>query len=219
VLGFYQSLDEISKSPESKVGTQVIPGDLKYADINQDGIINEQDRTPIGYADVPRNVFGFEPTLSYKGIGVTALLQGATKVSSNVLFDGNGRNQYYAQMFNRWTPDNPVNAKWPVLRPGSTGGNPSYTVNSFLLQDASYLKLRNVEISYLFPASIVKRLKITSLRVYFNGQNLKTWTKFYGLDPENNISNSLGTDVGFFNNPIFSYPVTKIYNFGMNVQF
>ena len=218
VLGFYQSLDEIQKSPVSKVGTQVIPGDLKYADVNADGIINEQDRMPIGFADVPRNVFGFEPNLSYKGISITALLQGATKVSSNVLFDGNGRNQYYAQMFDRWTPDNPINARWPVLRPGSTGGNPSYTLNSFLLQDASYLKLRNVEIGYLLPASFVKRLRIESLRVFLNGQNLKTWTNFYGLDPENNISNSLGTDVGFFNNPIFSYPVTRIYNFGVNVQ-
>lgn len=219
VLGFYQSLDEISKSPVSRVGTQVIPGDLKYQDTNGDGTIDDQDRVPIGYADVPQNVFGIEPSIGWKGITVSALLQGVNKVSANVQFDGNGRNQYYEQMFDRWTPENPVNATWPVIRTGSTGGNPSYVANSFLLQNSSYVKLRNIEVSYLIPPVISKKLKIESIRVYFNGQNLATWTKFIGLDPENAINTSLINDQGFFNNAIFSYPVTKIYNFGLNVQF
>lgn len=219
VLGFYQSLDEISKSPESRVGTQVIPGDLKYDDTNGDGIIDDQDRVAIGYADVPQNVFGIEPSLGWKGFTVSALLQGANRVSANVQFDGNGRNQYYEMMFERWTPQNPVNAKWPVIRTGSTGGNPSYVTNSFLLQNAAYVKLRNVELSYQLPKAFTQRIKIESIRVYFNGQNLRTWTKFVGLDPENAVSTSLGTDVGFLNNPVFSYPVTKIYNVGLNVQF
>ncbi len=218
-IGFYQSLDEISKSPQSRVGTQVIPGDLKYQDTNGDGIIDDQDRVAIGYADIPQNVFGIEPSIGWKGFNVSALLQGANKVSANVQFDGNGRNQYYEQMFDRWTPDNPVNAKWPVMRTGSTGGNPSYVTNSFLLQNAAYVKLRNIEFSYMLPKVLLQKIRIESARIYFNGQNLKTWTKFVGLDPENAISSSLGTDVGFLNNPVFSYPVTKIYNVGLNVQF
>nr|MBA2762957.1 TonB-dependent receptor [Segetibacter sp.] len=219
VIGFYQSVEEINKSPVSRVGTQVIPGDLKYNDTNGDGVIDDQDRVAIGYADVPQNVFGIEPSISWKSITISALLQGANKVSSNVQFDGNGRNQYYAQMFDRWTPENPVNAKWPVMRTGATGGNPSYVTNSFLLQNSSYVKLRNIELSYQVPSKISKKVGIESIRAYFNGQNLATWTKFIGLDPENAISTSLLNDQGFFNNPVFSYPVTKIYNFGLNVQF
>ena len=219
VIGFYQSIEEINKSPVSRVGTQVIPGDLKYNDTNADGVIDDQDRVAIGYADVPQNVFGIEPGISWKSITISTLLQGANKVSANVQFDGNGRNQYYAQMFDRWTPENPVNAKWPVMRTGSTGGNPSYVTNSFLLQNSSYLKLRNIELSFQVPSKMSKKVGIESIRAYFNGQNLATWTKFIGLDPENAISTSLLSDQGFFNNPVFSYPVTKIYNFGLNVQF
>jgi hypothetical protein len=218
-IGFYQSLDEIAKSPVSRIGTQVIPGDLKYQDTNNDGILDDQDRVPIGYADVPQNVFGISPSIGWKGFTVSALLQGVNKVSANVQFDGNGRNQYYAQMFNRWTPENPVNATWPVMRTGATGGNPSYVANSFLLQNSAYVKLRNIEVAYVIPAMITKKVKIESIRVYFNGQNLATWTKFIGLDPENAINTSLLGDMGFFNNAVFSYPVTKIFNFGLNVQF
>jgi TonB-linked SusC/RagA family outer membrane protein len=219
VIGFYQSIDEINKSPVSRVGTQVIPGDLKYDDTNADGVIDDQDRVAIGYADVPQNVFGIEPSISWRSITLSALLQGADKVSSNVQLDGNGRNQYYAQMFDRWTPENPTNATWPVMRTGATGGNPSYVTNSFLLQNSSYLKLRNIEVSFLVPSKLSKKAGIESIRAYFNGQNLATWTKFVGLDPENAINTSLLNDQGAFNNPAFSYPVTKIYNFGLNIQF
>jgi hypothetical protein len=168
---------------------------------------------------VPQNVFGIEPSISWRSITLSALLQGADKVSSNVQLDGNGRNQYYAQMFDRWTPENPTNATWPVMRTGATGGNPSYVTNSFLLQNSSYLKLRNIEVSFLVPSKLSKKAGIESIRAYFNGQNLATWTKFVGLDPENAINTSLLNDQGAFNNPAFSYPVTKIYNFGLNIQF
>ncbi len=218
-IGFYQSLDEIAKSPISKVGSQIIPGDLKYQDTNGDGVIDDQDRVAIGYADVPQNVFGIEPSVTYKAFTISALLQGANKVSANVQFDGNGRNQYYEQMYDRWTPENNLKAKWPVMRTGSTGGNPSYVTNSFLLQDASYVKLRNIELSYQLPKALLQRIKIEGIRIYFNGQNLKTWTKFIGLDPENAINTSILSDQSSFNNPVFSYPVTKIFNLGANVTF
>lgn len=218
-IGFYQSVDEIAKSPASRVGSQIIPGDLKYQDTNADGIIDDQDRVAIGYADVPQNVFGIEPSLGWKAFTISALLQGASKASANVQFDGNGRNQYYEQMFDRWTPENNINAKWPVIRTGSTGGNPSYVTNSFLLQNSSYVKLRNIEFSYQVPKSLTQKIKIENIRVYFNGQNLKTWTKFVGLDPENAINTSILSDQSSFNNPVFSYPVTKVYNLGLNIQF
>ncbi len=218
VIGFYQSLDDIANSPASQVSGSVIPGDFKYADINGDNVINDQDRVPIGYSDVPRNVFGIEPSISYKGISLSALIQGVTKVSSNLIFDGNGRNQYFPRMLGRWTPENTENPTWPAMRPGSLGGNPSYAFNSFLLQDASYVRLRNIEVSYLFPAIITQKLNLASLRIFINGQNLVTWTKLIGLDPESDISRTYTTSQ-IFNVPAYSYPVTKFYNFGVNVQF
>ncbi|MEO6917198.1 MAG: hypothetical protein ABI151_17605, partial [Chitinophagaceae bacterium] len=219
VIGFYQSLDDIKNSPESRVASQVIPGDLKFRDVNGDNIIDDQDRVPIGYADLPRNVFGFEPSVGWKRFNLSALFQGANKVSANVQFDGNGRNQYYIQMIDRWTPETAATAKWPVIRPSSTGSNPSYVTNSFLLQNSSYIKLRNVEFSYTLPTTLMKKIRIESIRLYANAQNIATWTKFVGLDPENAISTAVNGDQGFFNNAVFSYPVTKVFNFGASIQF
>jgi hypothetical protein len=116
-------------------------------------------------------------------------------------------------MLGRWTPDNP-NPTWPAMRPGNQpGGNPNETTNDFLLQDASYIKLRNAEVRYSFQRRITQFLKVQGLSVYINGQNLKTWTSFKGLDPENyTVPNGL-------NNKRTTYPSSRIVNFGLNVQF
>ena len=213
VIGYYQSLDDIAKSPVSRVNGQVIPGDYKYEDINGDGVIDDQDRTAIGYADIPQNVFGMEPTLGFRGFTLSALFQGVTKVNSNVTFTGGN---YYSAMLNRWTPENAANATWPAIRPRATAA-PSYAFNDRIMQDASYIKLRNVEIGYAFPASVAKRLGVETLRVYVNGQNLATWTDFIGLDPENNQSSAVAGS--FFSGPANSIPVTRIFNAGVNIQF
>ncbi|WP_266364859.1 SusC/RagA family TonB-linked outer membrane protein [Tellurirhabdus rosea] len=213
VIGFYTSLEDINNSPASRVNGAVIPGDYKYADINGDNIIDDQDRVPIGYADVPQNVFGFEPNLGYKGFSISALFQGVTKVNSNVIFAGGN---YYSAMLNRWTPENAENATWPSIRPRSTAA-PSYAFNDRLMQDASYLKLRNVEIGYTFPSALTKRLNVQTLRVFLNGQNLATWTKFVGLDPENNQNSAVAGS--FFAGPANAIPVTRVFNVGVNAQF
>lgn len=219
VIGFYQSLDDIANSPVSRVNGTVIPGDLKYADVSggangkPDGVLDDQDRLPIGYADVPQNVFGLEPNIGWKGFTLSALFQGVTKVNSSVMFTGGN---YYSRMLGRWTPENAANATWPAIRPRTTAA-PSYTFNDFIMQDASYVKLRNVEVGYAVPSSLTKRIGIESLRVYVNGQNLHTWTKFIGLDPENNQNSAVASS--FFAGPANSIPVTRIFNFGVNVQF
>lgn len=213
VLGFYQSLDDIAASPAARVNGPVIPGDLKFADVNGDGIIDDQDRVPIGYADVPQNVFGIEPNFGYKGFTISALFQGVSKVTSGVFFSGGN---YYAPMLNRWTPETAQTATWPSIRPRSTAA-PSYSFNDYLMQDASYVKLRNVEISYAVPASVAKRLNMETLRVFVTGQNLYTWTKFKGLDPEN-IQNSTVAS-SFFAGTNNAIPVTRTYNVGVNIQF
>ena len=216
MIGFYQDIDDINSSPVSTVGARVIPGDLKYADINEDNVIDNRDRTAIGYTDIPQDVYGLEPTLSFMGFTLSALFQAADKVSSNVLNLETGRLQYYGPMVGRWTkPEDSNTATWPVMKPLNVGDNASYQLNSFLMQDARYIKLRNVELSYSLPAALLQRIKVQSVRVYANGQNLYTWTKFIGLDPENSNRTS---NLSNFVSPAL-YPITRIFNLGMNVQF
>jgi TonB-linked SusC/RagA family outer membrane protein len=210
--GFYTSQQDINSYVPNELGTP-IPGDLKYVDINGDGRINSDDRTAIGYSRVPEYIFSISPRVSYKGFSVSVMFQGVTNVSSDVILtEQNNGQQMYEFMLNRWTPQTAASATWPALH---SRGNTfiSYQLNDFILQDASYLKLRNAEISYNLPKRWLEPLKISSLRVFLTGQNLVTWTRFkMYLDPENiNVSNS-----DFSRQSI--YPTSRIYNLGVNIQ-
>lgn len=210
--GFYTSQQDIDSYVPNELG-RPIPGDLKYVDINGDGRINSDDRTAIGYSRVPEYIFSVSPRVSYKGFSVTVMFQGVTNVSSDVILtEQNNGQQMYEFMLNRWTPQTATSATWPALH---SRGNTfiSYQLNDFILQDASYLKLRNAEISYNLPKRWLEPLKISSLRVFLTGQNLVTWTRFkMYLDPENiNVSNS-----DFSRQSI--YPTSRIYNLGVNIQ-
>ncbi|WP_461787645.1 SusC/RagA family TonB-linked outer membrane protein [Pedobacter sp.] len=210
--GFYTSQQDIDSYVPNELG-RPIPGDLKYVDINGDGRINSDDRTAIGYSRVPEYIFSISPRVSYKGFSVTVMFQGVTNVSSDVILtEQNNGQQMYEFMLNRWTPQTAATATWPALH---SRGNTfiSYQLNDFILQDASYLKLRNAEISYNLPKRWLEPLKISSLRVFLTGQNLVTWTRFkMYLDPENiNVSNS-----DFSRQSI--YPTSRIYNLGVNIQ-
>ena len=214
VLGFYADNADIAANPVNKLtSNSSIPGDFKYQDINGDGVITNLDQVPIGFSNIPEYVGGLNLSLGYKGISFNILFQGVENVSSDLIFYSSGTNQYYDQMLGRWTPTN-QNATWPAMRPGNqAGGNPNETNNDFLLQDASYVKLRNVELRYAIPKSWVNSIKLQGLSVYANGQNLKTWTKFYGLDPENYTNQAL------FDNKRTTYPSTRVINFGLSAQF
>ncbi|WP_256011386.1 SusC/RagA family TonB-linked outer membrane protein [Desertivirga xinjiangensis] len=210
--GFYQSQEDIDSYVPNELGNP-IPGDLKYVDYNRDGRINSDDRAPIGYSRTPEYIFSFTPRMAYKGVSLSLMFQGVANVSSDVILsEQNNGQQMYEFMLNRWTPETAATATWPALH---SRGNPyiSYQLNDFILQDASYIKLRNAELSWSLPARWLSPLKISSLRVFLTGQNLITWTKFkMYLDPENiNLSN---TD--FSKQSI--YPTSRIYNLGVNLQ-
>ncbi|GAB2816392.1 TonB-dependent receptor [Ferruginibacter profundus] len=210
--GFYASAADIAASPTNTLGTPK-PGDLKYKDYNGDGKIDADDIVPIGFTRTPEYIFSVAPSVSYKGLSLSLLFQGVTNVSSDVILnEQNNGQQIYEFQLDRWTPDNAANAKWPALH---SRGNTyiSYRLNDFILQDASYIKLRNAELSWTLPQHMIRQLKLSGLRVYLSGQNLHTWTKFkMYLDPENvNLSN---TD--FSKQSI--YPTSRIFNFGVNVQ-
>ncbi|MDQ8005332.1 MAG: TonB-dependent receptor [Pedobacter sp.] len=210
--GFYTSQQDIDNYIPNELGIP-IPGDLKYVDINGDGRINSDDRTAIGYSRVPEYIFSISPRISYKGFSVSLMFQGVTNVSSDVILtEQNNGQQMYEFMLNRWTPQTAATATWPALH---SRGNTfiSYQLNDFILQDASYIKLRNAEISYTLPKRWLEPLKISSLRVFLTGQNLATWTRFkMYLDPENiNVTN------GDFSRQSI-YPTSRIYNLGVNIQ-
>ncbi len=176
-------------------------------------MINNDDRSAIGYSRNPEYTYSFAPRLEWKGLAVSVLFQGVANVSSDlILNEQNNGSQMYEFMLDRWTPATAATATWPALHARSTPSS-NYSLNDFTLQNAAYLKIRNAEISYNLPQSILKSLKIPAIRVFLNGQNLYTWTKFkMYFDPENvnlTVTNVSKQSV---------YPTSKVYNLGINIQ-
>jgi TonB-linked SusC/RagA family outer membrane protein len=218
VEGFYMSKDDIAASIPNMLGTP-IPGDLKFKDYNNDGVINTDDIAPIGFSDTPEYNYSVEPNFSWNGIGFSVLIQGVRNVSSNLQFDQrvNGANQMYAHMLGRWTPENAENATWPALQPASGGNFMSYATNDFLLTNANYLKIRNAQVFYQLPKKLIQRIGLSSFRVFVSGQNLYTKTKVLYIDPENNQRR---VNAGHITTPgINAYPSSRIYNLGINIEF
>nr|WP_197486701.1 TonB-dependent receptor [Mucilaginibacter sp. L294] len=229
VIGQFQSYDEIRNSPitDGNGNRSVLPGDLKYEDLNHDGIIDDNDVQVIGKNNnTPRMTYGFSIAAQWRGLDFNALFQGGSQFSvsylNTIAFDGPlawGRNGLDVFM-DRWhqadgfDPNSAwIPGKYPSTRTKSGLTRPdgwNYRPSNFWLQDASYLRLKSVEIGYTLPASIVGKTGIVkSLRVYVNGFNLATWSGLSSLiDPEH-------TNAGFGN----TYPIMKNYNFGVNLTF
>ncbi|OAQ40277.1 hypothetical protein A5893_04815 [Pedobacter psychrophilus] len=210
-LGFYESLADINSYLPTTLGPR-IPGDIKYKDIDGDGVITADDTSPIGFSRLPEYTYSFAPSLSYKGVSLSVLFQGVANVSSDVILtEQNNGYQLYDHHLERWTPETAATATWPALHARGNGSS-NYRLNDFLLQNAAYLKIRNTELSWNLPQKWVSSLKLNSLRVFLNGQNLYTWTKFkFYLDPENINANN-----GNFSRQSV-YPTSRVYNLGLNV--
>lgn len=195
-------------------------GDIMYEDVNNDGRIDNADRQFLSGGAIPEVVYGISGGVTYKGFEVNFLFQGATNVNQQLTqnagfaFFNGGR--VTAEWKDRWTADNP-NAKYPRLSTNATAttnnyqvpGGPAYGIggNSFWIKDASYLRLKNVEVAYTFKANLLSKVGLSQLRVYATGQNLATFSKLRNVDPEN-------TDAtGWY------YPVQAVFNFGINLQF
>jgi TonB-linked SusC/RagA family outer membrane protein len=211
--GFYTSAADVAASVKPQ-GITPIPGDLKFKDLNGDGVITNQDQQAIGYTNRPEYIYSFTPRVAYKGFSLNVMIQGVGHVSSNlILNDQNNGQQMYPFMLNAWTPETAATATWPALHSrGYTGLNNA--LNSFNLQNARYIKLRTVELAYTLPKKWTDPLKVQGIRMYLNGQNLITWTPFkMYVDPENlNVVNQAF--------PLQSlYPSSRIFNFGMNINF
>lgn len=201
-LGIYRSQAEIDNSPHP-AGTVV--NDLQYKDINQDGTIDSRDRVRLDKTDMPEIVFGMSLSASYRNFDLGLLLQGQSNAWEYYWFpQGLFGNVLMEMAENRPTADNP-NSKYPNLTYDNS--QISALQSEFWLKDASFIRLKNVEIGYRLPESFLEKVGIQSLRVYANGFNLFTIDKLKWFDPEGDASR------GYF------YPQNKIFNFGVNVTF
>lgn len=210
--GLYQTTDELAALTDPQARK---PGDRKYADLNGDKKIDDNDRTIIGRAQ-PKFLGGISNSFSYKGFELTLFLQGV--YGNNILNANrfeleylNGTNNQNRDMLNRWTP---TNTNTDIPRASTT--RPANRISSRQIEDGSYLRLKNAQLAYNLPASVIKALKIQSFRVYVTAQNYLTWTKYSGYDPEVNRFGQDSRSQGF---DYSSYPAAKTLLVGINVGF
>lgn len=194
-------------------------GDIKYRDMNADGRIDDLDMVFLGYPTTPEVVYGFGLSTGYKGFDLSAFFQGQDRVSffvnpkttspfldRQVLYV-EGRTQVLKEFADsHWSEENQdLYAAYPRLGTSSAVIANNLQPSSWWLKDASFIRLKSVEIGYTLPQKISNKLKLSSSRIYINGLNLATWSKFKMWDPE------LGGNG-------FSYPIQKVFNFGLNVN-
>jgi len=215
--GFYNTQAEIDdpNRPVSEWDSTLQPGDMKYKDRNNDGKINSNDMSYIGYSPWPEVTYSFSGGFSYKGFDMNVLFQGTGNVS--VSYASAAAYPFTAQWgsaqewhLERWTPERyaagqPIN--FPRVELSPLAGH-NYQPSSFWVQDASFLRLKNVEVGYKFSSKVLKKIGVNTMRVYLSGNNLITWKNMkYAKDPD---SRELwGREL----------PSFRVFNGGINFQF
>jgi len=208
-IGFFADEEDIKNSP-TQFGN-LIPGDIKYKDLNGDKVIDANDEGPIGHTEVPEIFYGISGGVNWKNFDLSFLFQGAGKF--NVMFSDQAAYEFVdngnlmPEHLGRWTPATASTATYPVLHHGFNVNN--HRPSTFFMKDAAYLRLKNLELGYTFKnVQLTKKTGFDRLRIYANGMNLYTWDKIGGaFDPE--------TPSGRGNN----YPQQKVYNLGLSVDF
>lgn len=207
-LAYVQSL--VDKNP-AYFATYQRPelGDFLYRDANGDGKLDSNDRVEIGYGTLPRLTFGANIGLSWNNFDFSMLFQG---VGKHQVYYNNQAFRFVTVMGqslikditdNAWTPDNPYDSKYPILRNNANGKN--NIASDAFVHNASYIRCKNIQLGYTVPRDITRRFFVESLKVYGSIDNLFTITKFPGLDPE------IGANVG--------YPALRQYSVGVNISF
>ena len=213
-LGFLNEDDIANPSIAKLKGIKQQPGDLRYADLNGDGVIDDYDKGYIGNPTVPRYTYGFGFTVDWNNWYIGAFFQGIAECdftisASNLkpFMDESAKWSLYGNIVNRWTPENQgVGAEWPRLDYGLVNVE-NYANSTFWLRNGSYVRMKTLDFGYNIPKSFTDRLKLSSARIFFQGYNLLTFSKFKLWDPEVGQGNGL------------SYPNTRSYNIGINFSF
>ena len=207
--GLFQNQSEVDNYA-TQVENGTAPGDVKFRDLNNDGVINAEDRTYIGNP-FPEWTFSMNNNFNYKNIDLQIFLQG---VAGNDIYNANRiwqegmsvpQNQI-AKVKDRWTGEGTSNSI-----PRAIYGDPNQNArhSTRFVEDGSYLRIKNVTLGYTLPKEVTQKFHTDMLRIYLSCQNLYTFTKYSGMDPEVGTG---GVDGG-------TYPVTRTVSFGLNVQF
>jgi hypothetical protein len=210
--GLFQTQADVNnhalQTPGNDPFNRTSPGDIRYKDLNNDGVINDKDRTYLGSPN-PTFIFSLNNNFSYKGFGLNVFLQG---VAGNKILNAN--RLYDESMYTSFNQTTAVLGRW--TGPGTSNSMPRAVYNDpnnnsrpsdRYIENGSYLRIKNVTLSYTIPQKYLKSLWLTSARVYVSAENLYTFTKYTGFDPEvgaTGIDNSV-------------YPVSRIVSVGINL--
>lgn len=215
-LGLFKDQEDIDRSPSQVAlsNKTILPGDIKYKDVNGDGVITDDDKVPLGYRETPGLQYGLGLSANWKNWGINMLFQGTGKCDFFVGGSGphafhDGKRGNILQVMvdgNRWIPkeisgteatEDP-NADWPRLT--YTNNNNNNCKSTYWLKERKYLRLRNLEITYDLPQMWTRKFLVSNMRIGFIGQNLFTWAPFKWWDPEG--TNESGN----------SYPINRTYS-------
>src|SRR5690606_32823226 len=215
-MGIFRTQQEVDANPVMP-GTRV--GDLQYRDVNNDGTINAADRVRQDKGTVPEITFGLNATLEFKNFSLFANFAGQGKAWT--YFHKHARttqNSLRDLLLNRYVPGS-MDSKYPILpqEDGAGEGEVSGMPSTFWLQDASFIRLKTLQIDYTIPGDVLSGIGLSSLMVFVNGSNLFTLSDIKWYDPEGTPESS--TREGFSYSTGNFYPQTKIYNVGVNITF
>ena len=197
---------------------QLIPGDVVYKDLDRNGVIDDEDRTAMGNPRSPELMFGIPFGFQYKNFDFSVLLQGATNTSILLngaavfdfpQFEQDKIGRVKKMHLDRWTPETAATAKYPALHYGTHDNNKNGN-SSLFLYDASYLRLKNVEIGYNVSPKLLRKFHVQQARIYVQGLNLLTFDKLGDVDIDPETKSGDGASW---------YPIQKVFNFGIDITF
>ena len=211
--GIFQTVADVNayvNSKGEKIQPDAVPGDVRFVDVNGDGVIDTNDKTDIGNG-TPKWTFGLNFSAEWKGFDFNMFWQG---VSGMDVFDATHRtdiasSNYPSWMLSRWTGEGTSN-KYPRL---VNGDATNWQSSDLYIHDGSYLRLKNITLGYTLPQMLTKKISIERLRVFASAENVFTFTKYWGYDPEiSSGGTSLGVDYGV-------YPQARTWTVGFNISF
>mgnify|MGYP002672063942 FL=1 len=217
---FIDDEDAANSPSQAAFGSQYGGGDIKYTDVNGDGVITNADMVPIGYPTSPEIIYGFGVSLGHKGFDVSVFFQGLGRESfwidatsaystkynkyGTAPFVNNGQ-LLKAYSDSHWSEDNrDIYALYPRYSAYENHNNTQ--VSTWWMRDGSFVRLKQMEFGYTLPQKLTNKIHIDNLRVYFQGNNLLCWSKFKLWDPE-------------LAGEGFNYPIQRTFNIGVNVTF
>ncbi len=212
-MGLFQSQDEIDNAPNQAGDVRV--GDIRYKDLDGNGVINGDDQTAIGYGAVPRIVYGLNVGGGFRGLDLALFFQGVGQVDFNYsggfattpFSYGATNGNMYAQAWNRWTPENTNPHPFYPRLSTNQDQTTNYYTSTWWVHRADYIRLKSAELGYTFSPKSFEKVGIKKVRIYTNGTNLLTFSRWKFWDPE------LGDGRGA------SYPNITTYNLGVRVNF